>query len=490
MSQSLFSLIPNRIQLSVQGNDQSIETLCFDSRKAVQGSIFFAISGTQVDGHSFLPKVFEQGCTACVVQVVPENLPDDVTCIVVKDTNEALAEAANLFYGQPSEKLNLIGITGTNGKTTSVTLLFELFKNLGHRCGLISTVQNKIQDKIIPSTHTTPDALSLNALLSDMISAGCTHVFMEVSSHAVVQKRIHGLKFKGAIFSNITRDHLDFHETFDEYIKAKKGFFDSLPTNAFALTNVDDKRGMVMLQNTKAKKYSYGLLNTADFKAKIISNDLTGLQLELDGQEVHAQLIGMFNAYNLLAIYSTAILLGENKEEVLIQLSALKTAPGRFEQLQGPNEKMAIVDYAHTPDALENVLKTILAIRNKDQKIISVIGCGGNRDSGKRPIMAALAADFSDYVILTSDNPRFENPEFILDQMEVGIEPKNALKVKRIVDRKEAIHTAIQLIAKKGDIILVAGKGHENYQDIQGIKHHFDDKQVVMEAFRAWEDVS
>jgi UDP-N-acetylmuramoyl-L-alanyl-D-glutamate--2,6-diaminopimelate ligase len=485
MPQALFSIIPNKIKTSVYGNYQTIESLCFDSRKAGKGSLFFAIPGTQVDGHSFLPKVFEQGCTSCVVQVLPENLPENVTCIVVEDSNVALAEAANLFYNEPSEKLNLIGITGTNGKTTTVTLLFELFKNLGHRCGLISTVQNKIQDKIIPSTHTTPDALSLNALLSDMVSAGCTHVFMEVSSHAVVQKRIHGLKFKGAIFSNITRDHLDFHETFDEYIKAKKGFFDALPTDAFALTNVDDKRGMVMLQNTKAKKYSYGLLNSANFKAKIISNDLTGLQLEVDEKAIHAQLIGMFNAYNLLAIYSTAVLLGEDKEEVLIQLSALKTAPGRFEQFQGPDEKMAIVDYAHTPDALENVLKTIQAIRNKNQRIITVVGCGGNRDTGKRPIMAALAADYSDYVILTSDNPRFENPDVILDQMEVGIEAKNRLKVKRIIDRKQAIYAAIQQMAQKGDIILVAGKGHENYQDIQGVKHHFDDKEVIIKAFEA-----
>lgn len=484
MAHSLFSLVPEKIRISVLGEDQSIESLCFDSRLAKPKSLFFAIPGTQVDGHAFLSKVFEQGCTACVVQKVPENLPPNITCVVVDDSNLALAEAANLYYNEPSKKLNLIGITGTNGKTTSVTLLFELFKSLGHRCGLISTVHNKIQDRIIPSTHTTPDALHLNALLHEMVSVGCSHVFMEVSSHAVVQKRIHALQFKGAIFSNITRDHLDFHETFDEYIKAKKGFFDALPSSAFALTNVDDKRGMVMLQNTKAKKYSYALLNTADFKAKVISNSIAGLQLELDGQAIHAQLIGLFNAYNLLAIYSTALLLGENKEEVLIQLSALKTAPGRFDQIMGPDDKIAIVDYAHTPDALENVLKTILAIRQKDQKLITVIGCGGNRDAGKRPIMAALAADYSDFVILTSDNPRFEDPELILNQMEEGVKTEHTLKVKRIKDRREAIFTAIQLIAKKGDIVLVAGKGHENYQDIQGVKHHFDDKEVVFDAFK------
>jgi len=483
MNHSLLSLVPDKIRTSVIGNDQSIEFLCFDSRKASQGALFFAIKGTQVDGHSFLSKVFEQGCTACVVQILPDHLPENVTCILVEDSNEALAETANLYYGQPSQQLNLIGITGTNGKTTSVTLLFELFKSLGHRCGLISTVQNKIQDKVIPSTHTTPDTLNLNALLREMVSAGCNYVFMEVSSHSVVQKRIHALQFKGAIFSNITRDHLDFHETFDEYIKAKKGFFDALPSSAFSLTNADDKRGMVMLQNTKAKKYTYGLFNSADFKAKIVSNSISGLQLELDGQAIHAQLIGSFNAYNLLAIYSTAILLGENKEEVLIQLSALKTAPGRFEQIMGPDDKIAIVDYAHTPDALENVLKTILAIRQKDQKLITVVGCGGNRDAGKRPIMASLAADYSDFVILTSDNPRFEDPEFILNQMEEGVKIENSLKVQRISDRKGAIFTAIQLIAKNGDIVLVAGKGHENYQDIQGVKYHFDDKEIIADAF-------
>ena len=483
MSQTLFSIIPQNLTLSVLGEDQTIDFLCFDSRKASQGALFFAIPGTQVDGHSFLPQVFDQGCSACVVEVLPENLPAHVTCILVKDANAAMAEIAHVFFGKPSEKLQLVGITGTNGKTTSVTLLFELFKNLGHRCGLISTVHNKIQDQIIPSTHTTPDALSLNSLLREMLAAGCTHVFMEVSSHAVVQKRIHGLCFKGAIFSNITRDHLDFHETFDAYIKAKKGFFDELGSDAFALTNVDDKRGAVMLQNTKAKKYTYGLLNAADFKAKIISNSIAGLELFIDEQAIHAQLIGMFNAYNLLAIYSTAILLGENKEEVLIQLSALKTAPGRFEQMIGPGQKIAIIDYAHTPDALENVLKTIQVIRNKDQKIITVLGCGGNRDTGKRPIMASLASEYSDFVVLTSDNPRFEDPALILKQMEMGVEVKNVLKVKSIIDRREAIFTAIQLIAKKGDIILVAGKGHENYQDIQGVKHHFDDKEVVKDAF-------
>lgn len=483
MSHNSSSLIKSIDEVKQVGEHQEISHLCFDSRQAKSGSLFFAIPGTQVDGHQFLPQVFAQGCTACVVEHLPEEIPVGILCIQVRDSNEAMALIASAFYGNPSTQLNLVGITGTNGKTTSVTLLFELFKALGHRCGLISTVQNKIEDRVIPATHTTPDALNLNALLADMLASGCTHVFMEVSSHAVVQKRIFGLTFKGAIFSNITRDHLDFHETFDAYIKAKKGFFDALPKSAFALTNLDDKRGLVMLQNTKANKVTYGILEAADFKAKIKANVLSGLQIELDGREIHAQLIGQFNAYNLLAIYASAILLGENKEEVLIALSGLKTAPGRFEQMHGPNHKMAIVDYAHTPDALENVLKTIQAIRQKHQHIITVVGCGGNRDAGKRPIMAALAAQYSDQVVLTSDNPRFEDPEMILDQMQAGILEGDADKVIRISDRKQAIEQAIQGFANTGDIVLVAGKGHETYQDIQGVKHDFDDKQVISEAF-------
>jgi UDP-N-acetylmuramoyl-L-alanyl-D-glutamate--2,6-diaminopimelate ligase len=483
MSQDSSSLFKSIDIVQQVGEHQEISHLCFDSRQAKAGSLFFAIPGTQVDGHQFLPQVFAQGCTACVVERIPDSAPEGVLFFQVKDSNEAMAQVASNYYGNPSTHLNLIGITGTNGKTTSVTLLFELFKALGHRCGLISTVQNKIEDRIIPATHTTPDALNLNALLADMLASGCTHVFMEVSSHAVVQKRIFGLSFRGAIFSNITRDHLDFHETFDSYIKAKKGFFDALPKTAFALTNVDDKRGTVMLQNTKAQKYSYGILESADFKAKIKANVLSGLQLELDGDEIHAQLIGQFNAYNLLAIYATAILLGEDKEEVLIALSALKTAPGRFEQMHGPENKMAIVDYAHTPDALENVLKTIQAIRQKHQRIITVVGCGGNRDAGKRPIMATLAAQYSDQVVLTSDNPRFEDPELILDQMQAGISAADESKVIRISDRKHAIVEAIQQLAKSGDIVLVAGKGHETYQDIQGVKHDFDDKQVISDTF-------
>ncbi len=477
-----FDLFEKNHPLVEIGDNQEVVDLCFDSRKAKKGFAFFAIPGTQVDGHQFIDQVIAAGCTCLVVEKIPSNIPDFVSIVQVKDANEALALAAGAFYDYPSKKIQLIGITGTNGKTTTVTLLFELFKNLGNRCGLISTVQNKIQDQVIPSTHTTPDALQLNKLLAEMVQEGCSHVFMEVSSHSVVQKRIYGLDFKIGIFSNITRDHLDFHETFDEYIKAKKGFFDALGKDSIALTNADDKRGMVMLQNTIAIKKTYGILTIADFKGKILANEVNGLQLNFDGQSFHAQLLGNFNAYNLLAIYATAIILGENKEEVILQLSNLRTAPGRFEQFVGKDQKMGIVDYAHTPDALENVLKTIQTIRNKQQKIITVVGCGGNRDAGKRPIMAEIAANLSDYVVLTSDNPRMEDPTSILQQMEAGIPKDKKLAYAIVEDRRTAILQAVQQIAKPGDIILVAGKGHENYQDIQGVKHHFDDKEEIQKA--------
>ena len=476
---SFFELFPGTYPLQKIGENQDITDICFDSRKAKKGSVFFAIPGTQVDGHQFIPQVIEAGCTCLVVEKIPENTPANISIIQVTDANEALAEAAGSFYDFPSNKLQLVGITGTNGKTTTVTLLFELFKKLGHRCGLISTVQNKIQDQVIPATHTTPDALALNQLLAEMVEAGCTHVFMEVSSHAVVQKRIHGIHFKVGIFSNITRDHLDFHHTFDEYIKAKKGFFDALEKDSIAITNADEKRGEVMLQNTKATKKTYGILNIADYKGKILANEITGLQLNFDGTDFQAQLIGNFNAYNLLAIYAAARALGEAKEEVILQLSTLRTAPGRFEQFVGKDGKMAIVDYAHTPDALENVLKTIQAIRQKHQRIITVVGCGGNRDAGKRPLMAEIAARLSDYVVLTSDNPRKEDPLLILNQMEAGIPKEKALAYSVCEDRHQAIQQAIQQLAKANDIVLVAGKGHETYQDIQGVKHHFDDKEEV-----------
>lgn len=474
-----FDLFDENYPLHQIGENQKISELCFDSRKATKGTVFFAIPGTQVDGHQFIPQVIDTGCSCLVVEKLPEHVPNGVSVLQVADSNEALALAAGVFYDFPSKKVQLVGITGTNGKTTTVSLLFELFKKLGNRCGLISTVQNKINDRVIPSTHTTPDALHLNKLLAEMAESGCTHVFMEVSSHSVVQKRIFGLTFKVAIFSNITRDHLDFHETFDEYIKAKKGFFDALDKHSYALTNIDDKRGMVMLQNTQATKKTYGIMQIADFKGKILANEIDGLQLDFDGNSFHAQLIGNFNAYNLLAIYATALLLGEKKEEIILQLSSLRTAPGRFEQFVGQEQKMGIVDYAHTPDALENVLKTIQAIRKKDQKIITVVGCGGNRDTGKRPIMADIASKLSDYVVLTSDNPRMEDPMVILKQMEKGIPTEKKLAYKVIEDRHEAIRKAFQELAKAGDIVLVAGKGHETYQDIRGVKHHFDDKEEV-----------
>lgn len=475
----IFDLFQPNYPIQTIGPNQQVLELCFDSRKAKKGSAFFAIPGTQVDGHAFIPQVIAAGCTCLVVEKTPENVPEGISLVLVKDATEALAEAAGAFYDHPSRKLQLVGITGTNGKTTTVTLLFELFKKLGHRCGLISTVQNKIQEQVIPATHTTPDALALNQLLSEMVQAGCTHVFMEVSSHAVVQKRIHGVQFKVGIFSNITRDHLDFHHTFDEYIKAKKGFFDGLGKEAFAITNADEKRGDVMLQNTKATKKTYGILNIADYKGKILANEITGLQLNFDGLDFQAQLIGNFNAYNLLAIYAAARVLGESKEEVILQLSTLRTAPGRFEQFVGKDGKMAVVDYAHTPDALENVLKTIQAIRQKQQKVITVVGCGGNRDAGKRPIMAEIAAQLSDFVVLTSDNPRLEDPNLILQQMEAGIPAEKKLAYDIVPDRHAAIEQAITKLAKSNDIVLVAGKGHETYQDIQGVKHHFDDKEEV-----------
>lgn len=475
----LLTLLPAHLHAQFQGPDVDIEGLCFDSRKAGKGKLFFAIPGTQNDGHDYIPQVLAQGCQALVLQKPIPDLPEGVAWVLVPDSAQVLADVAHTFYGQPSHHLHLIGVTGTNGKTTTATLLFHLFRAMGHRCGLISTVQNQIEERVIPSTHTTPDALQLNALLQEMQQAGCTHVFMEVSSHAVVQQRIHGLRFKGALFSNITRDHLDFHQTFDAYIKAKKGFFDGLAKGSFALVNVDDKRGMVMVQNTAAQVHTYGLSHAADFKGKVIANDLSGLELDLDGHRLHARLIGHFNAYNLLAIYATARLMGEDLNETLLHLSNLRTAPGRFEQFMGKDKKMAIVDYAHTPDALENVLKTMQAIRKPGQRIISVFGCGGNRDRGKRPIMAAIAAKYSDFVVLTSDNPRKEDPEAILDEMLEGIPDAYALQCLRQVDRRLAIRHAIQHIAGPGDLVLVAGKGHETYQEIQGEKQHFDDMEEV-----------
>lgn len=482
----LQDILKNIKSIAVKG-DTSVEIaeIIIDSRKVTDNTLFVAMKGTQADGHTFIPKAIESGAKAVLCEELPENLAEHVTYIQVEDAAEAMGYVASDFYGNPSKKLKLVGITGTNGKTTTVTLLFRLFKKLGYRCGLISTVQNQIDDEIIPSTHTTPDAVNLNKLLAEMVDAGCTHAFMEVSSHAVVQHRITGITFRGAIFSNITHDHLDFHGTFENYIKAKKGFFDALPKQAFALTNIDDRRGSVMVQNTQAAKHTYSLETLASFKGKLIADSLYGLQMEIDGREIHFQLIGTFNAYNLLAIYGAAVLLGEDKDEVLLQLSGLQTAPGRFEQLISKDLKVGIVDYAHTPDALKNVLQTINEIKEGNQQVITVVGCGGNRDTTKRPIMAKIACELSNKVILTSDNPRNEDPADILAQMQKGVPPIDFKKTKVIEERKEAIFYAVRELAQAGDIILVAGKGHETYQEIKGVKHDFDDKKVLKEAFSA-----
>jgi UDP-N-acetylmuramoyl-L-alanyl-D-glutamate--2,6-diaminopimelate ligase len=457
-----------------------VADLAFDSRAVKNNSLFFAITGTVVDGHNYIDQTINSGAKVIVCETMPTNLMDDVTYVAVENSSLALGVVASNFYGNPSAKLKLIGITGTNGKTTIATLLFQLFRGLGFNVGLISTVQNHINDTVVPATHTTPNPIALNALLQDMLNAGCQYCFMEVSSHAVVQHRIAGLTFVGGVFSNITHDHLDFHKTFDSYLKAKKEFFDGLPKSAFALTNADDKNGMVMLQNTKANKKTYALKQMADFKAKIIENKFSGLNLDIDHTDVFFKMVGSFNAYNLLATYGTAVLLGQDKLEVLTILSTLAGAEGRFDYIVSKDGVIAIVDYAHTPDAVQNVLSTIANIRKGNEQVITVIGCGGDRDKTKRPIMAKVACDWSDKVILTSDNPRTENPQTIISEMEAGVSPTNQRKALSIVDRKEAIKTACH-IAKPGDIILVAGKGHEKYQEINGVRNHFDDKEVLNE---------
>jgi len=460
-----------------------ITGLTFDSRQATPGTVFFAIRGVQVDGHAFIAKAVEAGASVIVCEQLPENTLPEVTYLQVPDSSEAMGYLAAAFYDHPSRKLKLVGVTGTNGKTTCVTLLHKLFRELGYHVGLLSTVQNQINEAIIPATHTTPDAINLNKLLAQMVKASCGYCFMEVSSHALVQHRVTGLVFSGGIFTNITHDHLDYHKTFDEYIRAKKLFFDYLPQSAFALTNADDKRGSVMLQNTQAKTYAYALRTTADFKARILDNSIQGLQLEIDGKEVWFKLIGTFNAYNLLAVYGGAVLLGEEPDEVLTILSSLSSAAGRFDYIVSDTQITGIVDYAHTPDALQNVLNTIKQIRRPEQQIITVVGCGGNRDAAKRPIMADIACQYSDRVILTSDNPRFEDPQIILNQMQAGVKATDQRKTLTVVDRKEAIKTACML-AQNQDIILVAGKGHETYQEINGVKTDFDDKKILAQLFQ------
>ncbi|MBN8824727.1 MULTISPECIES: UDP-N-acetylmuramoyl-L-alanyl-D-glutamate--2,6-diaminopimelate ligase [unclassified Spirosoma] len=462
--------------------ETDITALTMDSRKVGPGSLFIAVRGTVTDGHNYIETAIKQGASAILCEELPDNPSPGATYVQVQNTARSMGLIAANFYDHPSQKVKLVGVTGTNGKTSVATLLFRLFRALGYRCGLLSTVQNQIDDEVIPTTHTTPDVITINQLLVNMLAHGCTHVFMEVSSHAVVQERIAGLTFAGAIFTNITHDHLDFHGTFDNYIRAKKGFFDQLPSSAFALTNVDDKRGLVMLQNTVARKETYSLQTLATFKGKVIADSLFGLHMQLDGHEVWFKLIGRFNAYNLLSVYGTAVLLGEDSAEVLMLLSGIKPPPGRFEQVVSDDKIVGIVDYAHTPDALQNVLETINGLRQANEQIITVVGCGGNRDAAKRPIMAEIACRFSNRVILTSDNPRNEDPMAILEQMQAGVPPIDYKKTTTIEDRHEAIRKAVSL-ANPHDIILVAGKGHETYQEIQGIKYDFDDRAILREAF-------
>ena len=460
--------------------NREVSALTFDSRQVVKDSVFFAIKGSLSDGHAYIDQTIDAGAVVVICEEMPQTFEDHVTYIQVEDSHVVLGKMAANFYGHPSSKLKLIGITGTNGKTTIATLLFKLFRELGYKVGLISTVQNQINDEVIPATHTTPNPIAINELLNHMADTGCDFCFMEVSSHAVAQHRIEGLDFAGGVFSNLTHDHLDFHKTFDNYLKAKKGFFDVLPRTAFALVNTDDKNGAVMLQNTKALKKTYALKQLADFKAKIIENRFSGLNLEIDHVDVFFKLVGSFNAYNLLAVYGTAMMLGEDKFNVLTLLSNLTGAEGRFDYVSNKQQIIGIVDYAHTPDAVQNVLSTIQDIRKGTEQVITIIGCGGDRDKTKRPIMAQVACDWSDKVILTSDNPRTENPQTIVEEMEVGVSPSNKRKTLTIVDRKEAIKTACHL-AKPGDIILLAGKGHEKYQEINGVRYHFDDKEILME---------
>ena len=454
-----------------------------DSRKIKAGAVFVAVKGAAADGHQFIEKAIAGGAVAIIAEYLPEERTDGVVYVEVENSAAAAGYMAHNFFGRPSEKLKLVGVTGTNGKTTIATLLYKLFTRLGYQCGLISTVENRIAGKAVPATHTTPDAVSLNSLLKQMLEEGCTHVFMETSSHALHQHRVTGLLYTGAIFSNITHDHLDYHKTFDEYIRVKKSFFDGLPSTAFAISNADDKRGQVMLQNTAAKRHLYSLKTMAEFKGRILDNSLGGLLMTVNDTEVHFRLIGEFNAYNLLAVFGAAICLGEEKQEVLTALSELTGAEGRFDYQVSPKEKIiVIVDYAHTPDALLNVLATIKKLRKGYEQVITVVGCGGDRDKTKRPVMAEVACEYSDRVILTSDNPRSEDPEQIIRDMEAGLPVAYKRKYIPVTDRGEAIKTAISL-AKPEDIVLVAGKGHEKYQEIKGVKYHFDDKEVVTQLF-------
>ena len=475
-------LLKNINPIQVAGNDDvEISGINIDSRKIAAGHLFVAMKGTQVDGHQFIGKAIGQGAVA----VLCEDLPADMsgaTYVQVASTEDAVGKVATLFYGDPSSKMKLVGVTGTNGKTTIATLLYNLFRKLGYRCGLLSTVCNYIEDEAVPASHTTPDPIELNHLLARMVDAGCQYAFMECSSHAIHQKRIGGLKFAGGIFTNLTRDHMDYHKTVENYRNAKKAFFDALPKSAFAITNADDKNGMVMVQNTKATVKTYSTRTMADFKARLLECHFEGMYLDIDGHEVGVQFIGKFNVSNLLAVYGTALMLGQKAEDVLVVMSTLKSGSGRLEPIRSPEGYTAIVDYAHTPDALENVLKAIHEVLNGKGSVITVCGAGGNRDKGKRPLMAQEAVKQSDRVIITSDNPRFEDPQDIINDMLSGLDKQQMKKVVAITDRREAIRTAC-MMAQKGDVILIAGKGHEDYQEIKGVKHHFDDREVVRDLF-------
>ncbi len=480
----LSDLLKNIVTISITGDAEcDIKGVNIDSRKVADGHLFIAMRGTQVDGHKFIPKAEELGAAAILCEQLPEEKKQGVTYVQVADTEDVVGQVATTFYGNPTSKLKLVGVTGTNGKTTIATLLYNMFRKMGHKCGLLSTVCNYVEGEAYPTDHTTPDPIELNELLGKMVDAGCEYAFMECSSHAIAQKRIGGLTFAGGIFTNLTRDHLDYHKTLENYRDAKKKFFDDMPKNAFAITNADDKNGMVMVQNTKATVKTYSIRTMADFHAKIIECHFEGMYLEVNGKEVGVQFIGKFNVSNLLAVYGAAIMLGKEPEDILVTLSTLKSVAGRLEPIRSEEGVTALVDYAHTPDALENVLNAIHEVmEGKKGKIITVCGAGGNRDKGKRPLMAQEAVKQSDRVIITSDNPRFEEPQDIINDMLAGLNTQQLKSVISIVDRREAIKTAV-MMAEKGDVILIAGKGHEDYQDVKGTKHHFDDREEVRKAF-------
>ena len=480
----LSDLLKNIVTISIIGDAEcDIKGVNIDSRKVADGHLFIAMRGTQVDGHKFIPKAEELGAAAILCEQIPEEKKEGVTYVQVADTEDVVGQVATTFYGNPTSKLKLVGVTGTNGKTTIATLLYNMFRKMGHKCGLLSTVCNYVEGEAYPTDHTTPDPIELNELLGKMVDAGCEYAFMECSSHAIAQKRIGGLTFTGGIFTNLTRDHLDYHKTLENYRDAKKKFFDDMPKNAFAITNADDKNGMVMVQNTKATVKTYSIRTMADFHAKIIECHFEGMYLEVNGKEVGVQFIGKFNVSNLLAVYGAAVMLGKDPEDILVTLSTLKSVAGRLEPIRSAEGVTALVDYAHTPDALENVLNAIHEVmEGKSGKIITVCGAGGNRDKGKRPLMAQEAVKQSDRVIITSDNPRFEEPQDIINDMLAGLNAQQMKSVVSIVDRREAIKTAV-MMAEKGDVILIAGKGHEDYQDVKGTKHHFDDREEVRKAF-------